>query len=60
MHNQIDYILIDKRGHSSVVDVQAFKDADSVTDFYLVVAKFGEKLLEGNEQPASLIRKDKI
>jgi len=43
-HNQIDHILIDRRWHSSVLDVRSFGGADCVIDHYLVVAKFGERL----------------
>jgi hypothetical protein len=43
-HNQIDHILIDRRKHSSVLDVQSFRAADCDTDHYLVVAKIRERL----------------
>jgi hypothetical protein len=43
-HNQIDHIFIDRRKHSSVLDVHAFGRADCDTDHYLVVPKFGERL----------------
>ncbi|PNF35986.1 hypothetical protein B7P43_G02286 [Cryptotermes secundus] len=39
IHDQIDHILIDRRRHSSLLDVQSFKAADCDTDHYLVVAK---------------------
>jgi hypothetical protein len=42
--NQIDYILIDRQRHSSVLDVQSFRPADCNTDHYLVVAKIMERL----------------
>jgi endonuclease/exonuclease/phosphatase family metal-dependent hydrolase len=43
-HNQIDRILIDRRRHSSILDVRSFRGADCDTGHYLVVAKVREKL----------------
>ena len=43
-HNQIDHILIDRRWHSSILDVRSFKGAECDTDHYLVVAKVRERL----------------
>jgi endonuclease/exonuclease/phosphatase family metal-dependent hydrolase len=43
-HNQIDRILIDRRWHSSLLNVRSFKGADCGTDHYLVVAKVTERL----------------
>jgi hypothetical protein len=43
-HNQIDHILIDRRRHSSILDVQSFRGADCDNDYYLVVAKVRERL----------------
>jgi hypothetical protein len=43
-HNQIDHILIDRRWHSSVLDVRPFRVADCGTDHYLVVIKVRERL----------------
>jgi hypothetical protein len=45
MHNQIDHILIDRKWHSSVLDVQSFRAADCDTDDYLVVAEVRERLV---------------
>jgi endonuclease/exonuclease/phosphatase family metal-dependent hydrolase len=38
-HNQIDRVLLDRRRHSSILDVRSFRGADCDTDHYLVVAK---------------------
>jgi hypothetical protein len=43
-HNQIVHVLIDKRQHSRVVDIQCSRGADCDTDHYLMVAKVREKL----------------
>jgi hypothetical protein len=43
-HNQIDHILIDRRRHSSILDVRSFRAADCDTDHYLVVAEVRERL----------------
>jgi len=43
-YNQIDPILIDKRWHSSTLDVRSFKEDDWDTYHYLGVAKFRERL----------------
>ena len=43
-HNQIDHILIDRRWHLSILDLQSFRGADCDTDHYQVVAKVREKL----------------
>jgi hypothetical protein len=44
MHNQIGHIFVDRRRHSSILDVQSVRPADCDTDHYLVVAKVMERL----------------
>ena len=48
-HNQIDYILIDRRWHSSILDVRSFKGADCDSDHYLVVTKVRGSLAVNKE-----------
>jgi hypothetical protein len=43
-HNQIDHILVDKRRHSSVLDVRSFRGADCDAEHCLVIAKVRERL----------------
>ena len=44
IHNQIDYMLIDRRGQSSILDVRSFREANFDTHHYLLVAKLRERL----------------
>jgi hypothetical protein len=46
--NQIDHALIDRRWHSSILDVRSFRGADCDTDHYLVVAKVRKRLAVSN------------
>jgi len=43
-HNLIDHILIDRRWHWNILDVQNFRGADCDIDHYLAVAKVRERL----------------
>jgi endonuclease/exonuclease/phosphatase family metal-dependent hydrolase len=43
-YNQINHVLLDRRRHSSILDVRSFRGADCVTDHYLVSAKIRERL----------------
>jgi hypothetical protein len=43
-HNQIDHILVDRRRHSSVIDVRSFRAGVCDIDHYVVVAKVRERL----------------
>ncbi|KAJ4435216.1 hypothetical protein ANN_23794 [Periplaneta americana] len=43
-HNQIDHILIDKRRHTSIVDIRTFTGADCNSDHYLVIGELRERL----------------
>ena len=40
----VAFILIDRRWHSSIIDVRSFRGADCDTDHYLVVTKVRERL----------------
>ena len=48
-HNQIDHVLIDRRWHSSVLDVRSFRGADCDTDHYLVIEEIRERLAVGKQ-----------
>jgi hypothetical protein len=45
MHSEINHILINRRQHSSVLDIQYFRGADCGTDHSLVIAKAREELV---------------
>jgi hypothetical protein len=43
-HNQIDHALLNRRRHSSILDVRSFRRPDCDTDQYLVAADVRERL----------------
>jgi hypothetical protein len=47
--NQIDNIFIDRRWHSSILDVRSFRGTGCDTVYYLVVARVRERLTVGNQ-----------
>jgi hypothetical protein len=51
--------LIDRRQHSSILDVQSFRGADCDTKHYLVVAKVRERLAM-SKQAAQKISTDRF
>lgn len=48
--NQIDLILIDRKGHRSFRDVRVCSGADTNTDYYLVIANIKLKLQKMKQQ----------
>jgi hypothetical protein len=59
-HNQINHFLVDRRRHSSVLDVRSFRAADRDTDHYLVVAKVRERLAVNNKNRRDFICRGSI
>ena len=43
-HNQIDHVLVDKRRHSSIIEVRSLRGADCDTDHYVVLSTVRERL----------------
>ena len=52
--NHNDHILIDRRLHSSILDVRSFRTADCDNDHYLVVAKFRERQAASKQEAQKL------
>jgi len=48
-NNQIDHMLIDRRWHSSMLDVRSYRAADCDTDQCMVFTKVREKLAESKQ-----------
>jgi endonuclease/exonuclease/phosphatase family metal-dependent hydrolase len=57
-HNQIDHVLIDRRGHSRIIDARSFRGADCDTDHYLVAAKVRERLAVNKQAAQILVGKE--
>jgi hypothetical protein len=49
-HNQTDHILIDRRWHSSTLDVRSFRGDDCDNDQYPMVAKVRERLAVSKQE----------
>ena len=48
-HNHIGHVLIDRRWHSSTLDVRSFRGSDCDTDHCLGIAKVRERLAVGKQ-----------
>jgi hypothetical protein len=54
-NNQIDHIWIDRKWHSSILDVQSCRVPDCDTDYYLVFAKVKERLAISKQDSQKLV-----
>jgi hypothetical protein len=59
-HIQIDHILIDRRQHSSILDVRFFRAENCDADHYLVVANIRESLAVVDKQHREFIWRGSI
>jgi len=48
-HNYIEHILIERRWHSSILDVRGFRGAERDSDHYLLVANIRERSAVNNQ-----------
>ena len=48
-HNQTDHILIERRWHSSILDVRGYRGAERDSDHYLMVENVRETLAVSNQ-----------
>lgn len=46
--NQIDYVLVERRRHSNIMDIRVYRRAERDTDHQLVIIKVREKLCIAN------------
>jgi hypothetical protein len=44
IHSETDYILIDKRRHSDILDVRSLRVVSCDTDYYLVITELRERI----------------
>jgi hypothetical protein len=57
--NQIYHFFINRRRHSSILDVRSFKGADCDTDHYLLIVKIKERLV-ASKQPVNKMDMDRF
>ena len=53
-HNQSDHILIERRWHSSMLDVRSFRGTDCDTDHYLVFTEVTKRLTVSEQEAQNL------
>jgi len=59
-HHQAEYILIDRRWHSIILNVRSFRGADCDTDHYLMFAKVRKRMAVSRQAAQSFKWKDLI